>query len=274
MSFELPPPPASALRRISSSRAIQDYLRDLIFSGRIRPGIFIRLEDVGALFGVSNTPVREAVAVLLDEKLIIVQTRRGITPTPLRARDVLDNFEVYAQVSSIMAYRHVKKMSDREIQDILAIAAKMETEPDPMQMEELNWAFHRMINGRGDARLATIARSLTRNIPRTFFSIVPNWSRTSMVDHRELCQAVQVRDAEAVAKLVVRHVVSGGRLLVDYLRAEGLLLSGDAPEDDLEVSAFPSLLRVDVALPGRTELGPSASWSSTTWPDTTWRPPS
>src|SRR5262245_51986275 len=104
--------------REKPSALIQQYLRDMIFSGKFRPGDWLRLEDIGAEYGVSTTPVREAIAVLVDEGLLEARTRKGITVLPFSSDDVLESYHLTGVVSGRIAERAALRMSPATIEEI------------------------------------------------------------------------------------------------------------------------------------------------------------
>src|SRR6516225_9538416 len=71
-------------------------LRDRILTGRLQPGDRLDLDELTAEFGISRTPVREALLELSYEGLVEVTPRSGITVLGLTPADAVDNFAVLA----------------------------------------------------------------------------------------------------------------------------------------------------------------------------------
>ena len=89
--------PADGPRRYSRHRPqlgaeAASYVRDLIVSGKLRGGDFIRAETVAQNLGISATPVREGLLQLRTQGLVRLEPRRGYVVVPLTGDDIRDVF--------------------------------------------------------------------------------------------------------------------------------------------------------------------------------------
>ncbi|WP_242424773.1 GntR family transcriptional regulator, partial [Frankia sp. EI5c] len=75
------------------------HLRDLIMSGHIWPGEYIRLDEVARELGVSVTPVREALVRLRSEDMVELEPRRGYVVAPLSQQDIRDLFSLQGDIA-------------------------------------------------------------------------------------------------------------------------------------------------------------------------------
>src|ERR1700721_932931 len=66
------------------------YVRELIISGAVKPGEFLRMERIAEQVGVSNTPVREGLLALKSEGFVQLVPRRGFVVATFTQQDVLD----------------------------------------------------------------------------------------------------------------------------------------------------------------------------------------
>lgn len=82
--------------RLQLSDEAAARIRELIMDGRVRPGDYLRLERLALEFGISVTPVREALKSLRSEGFVVLEPRRGFVVAPLSKRDVQDLFWVQA----------------------------------------------------------------------------------------------------------------------------------------------------------------------------------
>ncbi len=73
--------------------------------GRVRPGDYLRLERLALEFGISVTPVREALKSLRSEGFVVLEPRRGFVVAPLSKRDVQDLFWVQAGIAAELTAR-------------------------------------------------------------------------------------------------------------------------------------------------------------------------
>src|SRR5690606_26011206 len=94
----LPAPSPAPRRALGTRLQLGDEaaarIRELILDGRVRPGERLRLERLALEFGVSVTPVREALKSLRSEGFVVLEPRRGFVVAPLSKRDVRDLFWV------------------------------------------------------------------------------------------------------------------------------------------------------------------------------------
>src|SRR6478672_10757037 len=91
------------------------YVRELIMSGRIRPGEFLRMEPIAEAVGVSNTPVREGLLMLNSEGFVRLVPRRGFVVSSFTPQDVRDIFWAQAQLAAELAARAAKRLSADQI---------------------------------------------------------------------------------------------------------------------------------------------------------------
>jgi DNA-binding GntR family transcriptional regulator len=193
------------------SVAIYDQLRSDILSCRLPPGAPIYEQDLGRRFGVSKSPVREALMRLRDQNLVEVKARSGHWVRPISLSEVDEMYEirmVYEQACVDLAIKHCNA-------DMLAELAKLAACKDVTSIEKwipANRRFHDgLARASGNRRFAQIASnfnglfdrfthiSATRMAhPRDFSGLV--------AEHQALVEAIARRDRKAAAKLIRRHV--------------------------------------------------------------------
>lgn len=206
----------------SRRAVIADQIRQDILTGVLKPLQAITLSDLAERFGVSVTPVREAVLSLADEGLVDMQTRKGIRVAELKVTDIEDIFGVYAMVAGTMAERATTRISADDVEQLKLLLDMEAASTEADELEHLNWQFHAVLNRRADyLLLRSIARMLTRNIPSTYFFQIPKWREASYADHRALLRAVRSRDATGARLIAEEHVRKGGEMLTNYLATIG-----------------------------------------------------
>lgn len=219
-------PAQGRLARPQLSEEVATHLRDLIMSGTIRPGEFIRLEEVAAELGVSITPVREALLMLRGEDMVELEPRRGYVVAPLSRQDVHDLFRLQADLAGELAARATTAITPaglaelNEVQQALVEAVGAGRLDD---IEHLEFEFHRIINRAAEARkLSWFLHAATRYTPARFYSSDQGWRTAMLTDHRSLLAALGQRDAEAVRGQMVRHFTDGAERLTKHLDDLGL----------------------------------------------------
>lgn len=218
-----------AERALGGRRQLSDevaaYVRDLIMSGQVRHGEFLRLERIAEDLGVSVTPVREALLSLRGEGFVQLEPRRGFMPAPLTRQDVQDLFEAQAHFAGELAARAAERITEAGLaalertQDDLERASKSR---DENAIEEANHHFHRVINQAARSpKTAWLLQLVVRYAPRRFYSSIQGWSQASVDDHHLVLAALRAGDAEAARQAMRTHIRHAGALLVVHLEGQG-----------------------------------------------------
>src|SRR3954469_23733712 len=102
-------PRAFGPRRQQLPEEVAAYVRELIMSGAVRPGEFLRMERIAEAVGVSNTPVREGLLVLSNQGFVRQIPRRGFVVAPFTRQDIRDIFWSQSILAGELAGRAAKK---------------------------------------------------------------------------------------------------------------------------------------------------------------------
>ena len=208
--------------RTNLKDVVADHIRNLIFSGQLRPGQKVDQDEIAEVLGVSKLPVREALILLENEALVRGVPRRGVFVAPLTPDDVRDHYEIYGMVEGIAARRAAANLSDAELEKLADITSQMHKDDLPERQEKLNYEFHRAINiAGGTPKLLTVLHLLSKTMPARFFEIAGGWSEIAGEQHRQIEAALRVRDGFGAEKAMAQHILSGGEYAVEMLRESG-----------------------------------------------------
>ncbi|HEY3880739.1 MAG TPA: FCD domain-containing protein [Trebonia sp.] len=199
------------------SDEVVSYVRELIMSGNLRPGDFIRQERIADELELSATPVREGLLSLRGEGFVELKPRRGFVVAPLSASDVRDLFTAQALLAGELVSRAAVRMSPEDLRELTEVHEALRqaaADGDGGLVESLNHDFHRRINRAADApRLAWMLSISTKFAPRRFFATIPGWSRASAQDHAAIIGAITAGDAAAARAAMMQHMENAGELL-------------------------------------------------------------
>jgi DNA-binding GntR family transcriptional regulator len=191
-------------------------LRDRILTGRLPAGSRLDLDEITAEFGISRTPVREALLELSYEGLVEVAPRSGITVLGITPEDAVDSFSVLATLSGKAAEWATTNVSTEAMADLRALARAVEEADDVVAA---NWRFHRALNqASGSRRLLVHLRQAVRAVPASYFELFPSQEQRSREEHAELLDAMEDKDAGRARDLAEAHVRDAGAALGDWLR--------------------------------------------------------
>lgn len=202
-----------AVPRTASGRVRAAIERDIL-SGALAPGARLDEMSVSARFGVSRTPVREALNQLAAFGLVAIRAHEGATvvkPTPV---ELLEKFEVMtvleASCARIAAQRHT--ISDQDaMRRALAECKGAESDADGIVFHDANNRFHEAIyRATHNGFLADQALALrNRLIPfRRYVAFHPGRMSRSNVQHQAIMNAIFALEAEQAAILMSEHLAT------------------------------------------------------------------
>jgi DNA-binding GntR family transcriptional regulator len=179
------------------------------------PGVDLRLDerDLSLRFGVSRTPLREALAQLDSEGLVRIAPRRGIYIVRKTKAEILDMITVWAALESMAARLATQHASDAEIAALHQHVDDFSTDEVAGKMGEYsdaNIRFHQAIIGLGGSPLLTkITDDLFFHVRaiRQRTIVEQDRARRSIVDHKEIVAALEARHTERAERLVREHTL-------------------------------------------------------------------
>ncbi len=179
------------------------------------PEAQLRLDerDLSAKFGVSRTPLREALAQLDQEGLVRIQPRRGIFIVRKTKAEIMEMIKVWAALESMAARLATIHASDEELAALNGLVDQFSQDAVAAHMGEYsdaNIAFHSAIIRLGKCELiADITDRLffhVRAIRRRTI-VEADRAKRSISDHKEIVAALKARDTELAERLVREHTL-------------------------------------------------------------------
>ncbi|EAU46492.1 GntR family transcriptional regulator [Salipiger bermudensis] len=211
---------------IRTAENIFETLVDGIVAGRMPPGEPLVEKALAEQFGVSRTPVREALHRLEQARLAERGARRAFFVRQMAPDDLAELFEAAGEVESGLAALAANRMSEIERRKLEAILAEGDACDDPEAYGAINARFHDTL--KSGARNAILAATLDELNLRTLAWRAANFHEdasrleTSRAEHRGITEAILAQDAETTRRLMRSHVASSYIVLTDILarRAE------------------------------------------------------
>lgn len=205
--------PAAGATKLEQRRTIRseatEVLRRSIVQGDLVPGTLYSVAQLAEMFGVSRTPVREALLELASHGMVTFVRNRGVLVVPPSAEVERDMFEVRLLLEVPATRRAVELIRPDEVR---ALNALLEQEAaasgDKYALQQVDRAFHRtLLRLSGNQVLVdTVDRLrdmvLVRQIP---LGGGPE-TRDFTADHRGIVQCAAQGDAEGAAALVQAHI--------------------------------------------------------------------
>ncbi|MGE3066168.1 MAG: GntR family transcriptional regulator [Hyphomicrobiaceae bacterium] len=169
--------------------------------------------DLSQRFGVSRTPLREALAQLDSEGLVRIVARRGIFIVRKTKAEILDMITVWAALESMAARLATKEATDEEIRSLHALVDTFSADQVAQKMGEYsdaNIKFHQAIIALSKCDLiGDIANGLFFHVRaiRQRTIVEQDRAKRSIVDHKEIVAALEARDTERAERLVREHTL-------------------------------------------------------------------
>jgi DNA-binding GntR family transcriptional regulator len=192
-----------------SADTIRESLEQSIVEREFKNGE--RLDEVrlAAKFGVSRTPLREALRMLAGSGLVELIQRRGAYVRYPGITELIEMFEVMAELEAFCVHQAARRASDEEVSAIEECARECEAKMDSDDYFHLNEDFHRLIyQASGNRFLATEARKLQIRL-RPFRRMqlrTHGRMQQSMKEHAEIVKALKERDADRASEALRSHV--------------------------------------------------------------------
>jgi DNA-binding GntR family transcriptional regulator len=228
---------AEERRALVDKLASQLYAR--VLSGELPSGTRLRQEALAEEFGVSRTPVREALRKLQAGGLVEVQPNRGAVVRGLSPREIRDAYEVRAALEALAAQLAAERISREQLQRLNHAQGEFRSALERTEARRrggrevgvreirlwgsANDEFHQTIHeASGNDVLAEALAQLHRNFPRDLSRLVVSES-TAMLEanvreHEAILEALSRHDSAAAYELMQRHIARAGGLVT--LRVE------------------------------------------------------
>ncbi|MGM7668069.1 GntR family transcriptional regulator [Microbacterium sp. A93] len=182
-------------------------LRHRVLLGSLKAGDRLDLDALAEEFGTSRTPVREATLELANDNLVKLAPRSGITVLGITASDLLDNFELMANLAGMAAGWAALRATPEDVERIRttgdAVVAASESGGD---VALANFKFHRSVNQAShSSRVMALIAQTARLFPERFSDVVPDQVPCSLREHADLVDAITDRDQPKARLLMMSH---------------------------------------------------------------------
>ena len=211
-THESPPPPAPLSRR-ALYQDVAERLRQQIFARELEPGSWIDEMKLCADYGISRTPLREALKVLAVEGLVTMKLRRGAYVTEMSRDDVSQVYRLLALLEADAAAQVAAEASDAEIAELRGLHEGLEKQTRQRDaFFAANEAFHLRLLALGRNRwreqmVVDLRKVMKLNRHHSLFK--QGRLADSLAEHRQLMAAIEARDAPAAARMMQAHFQSG-----------------------------------------------------------------
>ena len=209
--------PALSLSPRALYEEVAELLRQRIFSRELEPGSWIDELKIAEAYGISRTPLREALKVLATEGLVTMKVRRGAYVTEVSDRDLADVYHLLSLLESDAAGMVATRATDAQLQELQTLHTELETAANPATADrerffELNERFHmhllEIADNRWSKQMVTDLRKVMK-LNRHNSLLKTGRITESLQEHRELMAALTARDAALTKRCMQDHFRNG-----------------------------------------------------------------
>jgi DNA-binding GntR family transcriptional regulator len=219
---------ASLISNTALFEEVDELIRQRIFSRELKPGERIDEQALARDFGISRTPLREALKVLQNEGLIKLVPRRGCFVAKLSERDLDEIYDMVALLEAASAARAAKVATAAEIARLHRINQRMAQAAEERNFKryfEANLAAHEAVHeiagNRWQKNVIEYLRSMCRLSPYVSVGKIPGRLEQSLREHLELAAAIEAHDALRAEKVMREHVEHTRSALRQIMEQEG-----------------------------------------------------
>ncbi|MEJ1167190.1 GntR family transcriptional regulator [Variovorax sp. CCNWLW186] len=213
------------ISRLALHDQVASRLRTMLVEGHIAPGAKLNERELCLQLRVSRTPLREAIKLLAAEGLVDLLPNRGAVAIKLTEADVLNTFEVLAMLEGMSGELAAKRITDEELAEVRALHYEMMAcfaRRDLSGYYRLNARIHTAINeAAGNPVLASTYRSINARVQSLRFRTNQNdakWKH-AVEEHEQMVNALATRDAPAMRKVMVAHLMRKRDTVLELMRA-------------------------------------------------------
>lgn len=199
---------------------VAELLRQRIFKRELEPGSWIDELRIAEEYGISRTPLREALKVLAAEGLVTMKVRRGAYVTEVSSSDLADVYHLLSLLESDAAGVVATKATDAELAELQALHAELEAAAIPQTAGTANTDAFFAVNERFHMRLLEIANNRWRDqmvadlrkvmkLNRHHSLLKSGRIEESLAEHRAVMTALQARDGAAATQRMLAHFRNG-----------------------------------------------------------------
>ena len=192
---------------------VAERLRQRIFQRDLAPGSWIDELKIAEEYGISRTPLREALKVLAAEGLITMKVRRGAYVTEVSERDLREVYHLLSLLESDAAAVVAERATEAQLAELKALHIELEAAvDDQVKFFTVNEQFHMRLLEIADNRwtnqlVADLRKVMKLNRHNSLFK--SGRIHESLMEHRSVMEALLQRDPEATQQRMRAHFANG-----------------------------------------------------------------
>lgn len=213
------------LSRLSLHDQVLSRLRTMLVEGTIPPGTKLNERELCERLGVSRTPLREAIKLLALGGMVDLLPNRGAVAVKLTEADVINTFEVLADLEGLSGELAAKRITTEERAQIRALHYDMMASFERRDLSgyyRINAQIHTALNNAArNPVLTSTYQSINSRVQSLRFRTNQNenkWKR-AVTEHGLMLEALDARDAERLRAILTEHMQNKRDSVLELFRA-------------------------------------------------------
>ncbi len=214
---------SDSIQRRSLHDELVNRLRSLITEGELAPGIKIPERELCDRFGVSRTPLREALKVLASEGTVTLRPNRGAVVTALTLKELEEAFPVMGALEALSGEIACQHITDEELEEVQLLHDRMVSHWRRSEMQpyfRLNQKIHEAIlEATRNETLKTAYRTLSGRLMRARYiaNMSPERWAKAVAEHEARLAALKARDGAGLSQILKAHLANKLETVRDWL---------------------------------------------------------
>ena len=203
----------TSVKHYTKEERVADYLREGIISGQFPRGSKLKQAEIAEMLGTSITPVREAIKLLGAEGYILGSSHRGavVAPFDINATEEITDLRITLECK--LGLKAIGRLSQSDINELQRMQDEFEAAAergDTEAVRSINYRFHETIYSVADMpQTLKFVRTLWARYPFDLINKVSSRIDRASVEHRDMLQALIVRDEVALMNALRVHIRAG-----------------------------------------------------------------
>jgi DNA-binding GntR family transcriptional regulator len=225
------PPSAGAkersIPRASLHEQVVEQLREMIIEHELPPGSRVDERELCERFGISRTPLREALKVVASEGLVELLPNRSPRVTPITVETVAALFDVMSWLERLAGERAALRATEQDAQRLRALLKQMDRDlerGDRLEYFRRNLALHTaLVDIAGNPILSSTYRNLVQHVQRARYLALDMTGHLDRgrTEHHDLVDALAAKDGDRLGRLMMEHSHFTGERIQQTLGAGG-----------------------------------------------------
>lgn len=209
--------------RETTTMSVFKYIKNQIITGEIRPGEWIRERKIKESLGISSTPVREALKMLVQEGILISIPHKGVRVKSFDKKELRDFYEFRSEIEGLAVELAAERRTEKQLQRLGEILERSEREISSdkdvaVKAIKFNNQFHNIIAEASHNQ--SIINTLSHMGTEVDLLRVMSWKNEktrpfiTTEQHRLIFKAIVMKNSQEARKLMQKHIWDSAKVVL------------------------------------------------------------